>query len=200
MRHGDAYAPTIPPRRLNGRRARGVVALGALVLLATPGSARDETSDLDTGMAKANYLVRLTPFIIWPAIAFDRPTDPLAICVIGDDPFGPMLDAAAKGQVVGAHPVVVRRAPDLTPDLACHVIYARSVAGGPLRIFASVARQPVLTVADDIGAGYDGAMLHFVTTTDRVRFAIDLAPVEASGLTLSSKLLDLAITVRKAAR
>ncbi len=40
-------------------------------------------------------------------------------------------------------------------------------------------------------------MIHFVIFEDRVRFHVDLGQASRSGVALSSKLLSLALTVRR---
>jgi hypothetical protein len=52
----------------------------------------------------------------------------------------------------------------------------------------------VLTVTDR-GSGAAGGMIQFVMQAGRVRFQIDEGAARANGLTISSKLLELAIAV-----
>src|SRR6185295_16921977 len=63
-----------------------------LGVLAAAGAAEPEYA------VKAAYLVKFPFFVEWPASAFASPTAPLVLCVIGDDPFGSLLDEAAGGQ------------------------------------------------------------------------------------------------------
>lgn len=171
-------------------------ALVGFALLAVAG-VRQGRAATDSGSieyaVKANYLYKFAPFIEWPRRAFAAPDSPFAICVIGDDPFGASLDDAVKGQRVDGHPVIVRRAPVAAPDPPCHVMFAGRSAKQPAAdVFRVVAGQPVLTVCDqdgDISCG----MIRFVLMAGRVRFAIDAAAAQASGLSISSKLLGLAV-------
>lgn len=135
---------------------------------------------------KANYLVRLAPFITWPATAFAAATAPVTICVVGDDPFQAAIDDAVRGQSVAGRALAVRRLP--APDAGCHLMFARAATALP----APAAEAPILTVTDD-GSGAGRAMIRFITRNGKVRFIIDAAALNASGLTASSKLLGLAV-------
>ena len=53
--------------------------------------------------------------------------------------------------------------------------------------------SPILTVADNAASG---AIIRFVVQDNRVRFNVDAAAAAANRVTISSKLLGLALTVR----
>lgn len=143
---------------------------------------------------KAAYLYKFGPFVEWPAGAFDSAVSPLTVCIVGDDPFGPVLDRALDGQAVGQHPVAVRRLDRLDRNSACHVAYVagsrrQSVAEG----LAGVRGAPVLTVTD---SGGPRGIVHFVVKDNRVRFHIDDQAAAQNGIVISSKLLSLALSVK----
>ncbi|WP_372785698.1 YfiR family protein [Phenylobacterium sp.] len=147
---------------------------------------------------KATYLYKLAPFVSWPPTAYAAPNAPLVICVQGQDPFGPLLDRATSGQAVGTHPVVVRRLARLDADSGCQIAY---VAGGPAQSQAqaleAVEDAPVLTVTDEArGKGARG-IVHLLLESGRVRFSIDAGKAEAGGVAISSKLLALAVAVKR---
>jgi hypothetical protein len=53
-----------------------------------------------------------------------------------------------------------------------------------------------LTVTDQ-ASGSSGGIIQFILQDGRVRFAIDAAAAQASGVPISSKLLALALSVRR---
>jgi len=57
---------------------------------------------------------------------------------------------------------------------------------------ADLLAKPVLTVSDS-SEGKGGGMIQFVMQGGRVRFAVDDGAARASGVRISSKLLDLAV-------
>ena len=101
---------TVRARRSIGGLSRRLRA-GLMVLLAALVAgpvARAQESQLELAV-KATYLYKFAPFVEWPASAFDSPTAPLVLCVVGDDPFGDLLDRAVSGQHAGKHPIALRR-------------------------------------------------------------------------------------------
>lgn len=172
-------------------------ALGLLLLLlaaAVPAGA-DARSDLEY-QVKAAFLFNFAKFVEWPADAFERPRDPVAICVMGKDPFGESLDSVVRGETVNGRPLVVRRPRQTLEARGCHILFlARSERGRQDEILSSVEGAGILTVGEDDGFLTDGGIIRFVLEENRVRFEINLAAAEANRLKLSSQLLRLARSV-----
>ncbi|MGZ6016314.1 MAG: YfiR family protein [Phenylobacterium sp.] len=174
--------------------ASGAVVLGPLLLGA--GSASAETS-LELAV-KATYLYKLAPFVSWPNASWSTSNAPLLICVQGADPFGPLLDQATAGQWVGSHPVVVKRVARLEPDVGCQIAY---VAGGTAQsksqALQAVEGAPVLTVTDEARGPPARGIVHLLLDGGRVRFSIDAGQADRNGVAISSKLLALAVAVKR---
>jgi hypothetical protein len=137
---------------------------------------------------KAAYLVKFPFYVEWPATAFASPTAPLTMCIIGDDPFGSLLDEAAAGQQVQGHPLALRRLRTPPRDNACHVAYV----GADAR--ADALRGTGTLVVTDGPAEH--GVIHFVIKDSRVRFTVDDEAAAQSGLTISSRLLNVALAVK----
>lgn len=166
--------------------------LATVAFLLLHGSADARETALEAAI-KANYLYKFTPFVTWPPTAFASATSPFNLCILGIDPFGEALDAAARNQQVSGHPVVVRRLAKPEGLLACHLIYTGAGRGqGPADILQPVARRPVLTVTED-APGAPPGIIRFVLLQGRVRFMVDAPAAQSAGLTISSKLLALAV-------
>ena len=149
---------------------------------------------------KASYLYKFAPFVQWPPQAFASPDAPITICILGDDPFGPMLDDVVKGQHVEAHPYLVRRIRAAARGMGCNILFlAHPTTQSPAEALRAVAGEPVLTVTDGAAASA-GGMIQFQLQDGRVRFNADEAAAESSGVPISSKLLDLAASVHRAAK
>jgi hypothetical protein len=168
----------------------------AILSLQIGEAARAGTDNLELAV-KATYLYKLAPFVSWPATAWTAPNAPLVICVQGSDPFGPLLDRATAGQAVGGHPVRVRRLARVDADSGCQIAY---VAGGPAQSQAqalqAVDGSPVLTVTDE-GRGGPKGIVHLLLDRGKVRFSIDAARAQECGVAISSKLLALAVAVKR---
>ena len=148
--------------------------------------------------AKAAYLTKFAPFVVWPANAFAAPTAPLVLCIQGQDPFGASMDQAVAGQSVGAHPVIVRRIARIDPDSGCHIAY---LAGSPTQSTDAALKvadgRPVLTVTDSDSPGDGRGIVHLIQINGRLQFVIDAVRAGQSGLVISSKLLALASEVKR---
>ena len=176
------------------RLAQATVAVG--LCLAQAGAALAGNASLEYAV-KANYLYKFAPFVEWPERAFPSPTSPFNICVVGEDPFGKGLDDAVQGQRVGERPISVRRAAAAEPGMNCQILFvSTSAAHSPADTLRVVAGAPVLTVTDQ-SRGVPGGMIQFVMRDGRVKFEINAAAAEASGLQISSKLLGLATSLRR---
>src|SRR5262249_42216003 len=58
---------------------------------------------------KAAHLLSFAKFTEWPSGAFADSEAPMAIGILGDDPFGAMLDDTVRNEVVRGHRLQVKR-------------------------------------------------------------------------------------------
>ena len=145
---------------------------------------------------KATYLYKLAPFVNWPPQEFATPDAPFTICVVGADPFDDFLVKAVAGRRLGAHPYQVRALDALTPDVDCQIAFIGRLSSQTVQqALSAVSGKPVLTVVDSAESGA-GGIVRFVIKQGRVGFEIDTVAAERNHLTISSKLLSLALAVR----
>ncbi len=145
---------------------------------------------------KAAYLYNIVNFVTWPPDAFEGPADPVRVCVYGADPFGPLLDRAIQGGTAGQHPMLAVRVTDADGLAKCHLIFL--AAGNTDRVDQAVrvsTQRPILTVGESSDFLRRGGMIAFVVDGGRVRFDINHTEATAHGLTLSSRLLQVAHAV-----
>jgi hypothetical protein len=162
----------------------------ASALLALPAAAAAPPSET---AVKAAFLTKFPAYVAWPAAARPRPGAPLQICILGGDPFGPLIDEAVRGQQVDGHPLQVRRLGAPAAAGGCHIAF---VQGSAPALLQGLQGKPVLTVTD-ARAGAQSGMIHFVIHQGRVRFNIDEAQAARSGVGISSRLLGIALNVRQ---
>lgn len=147
-------------------------------------------------MVKAAFLPRFARYVTWPPAARPGATEPIVLCTIGSDPFGPLLEQSVRSQGVDGHRIIVRRHASAANARGCHVAFVGGSSDQPTgQLLASLARQPVLTVTDS-RTGSQRGIIHFAMDRGRVRFFIDEAAASQRGLGISSRLLGLAIAVR----
>lgn len=171
----------------------------AAVIAAALCSARAQDDGLREAV-KAAYLYKLAPFVEWPVLfAETEPLlpEPFDICVVGEDPFGPLLDRTIADQVIRERPVRALRYDEAPDDHGCEIMYIAGSSGQPVSDALERARgTPVLTVTDSAYSRTARGIVHFVEREGRIGFIIDNGLAQESGLTISSKLLALAIEVR----
>lgn len=146
---------------------------------------------------KAVFLYNFAQFVDWPPEVFADSTAPVVIGVLGEDPFGAVLDNTLRGERIAGHPLEVRRfrsVADLTP---CQILFIGTVHGeGMEQVLAALAGRPILTVSDERRFAPRGGMIGFVVDRSRIRFQVNLEAAQAARLTISSKLLRVADVVR----
>lgn len=146
---------------------------------------------------KAAFLPRFARYVTWPAAASPKGSEAFVLCIVGSDPFGPTLDQAAGTQSVDGRRIVVKRLASAVGVQGCHLAFIEGSKAQPAgQTLAAIGRKPVLTVTDASSGGPRG-IIHFTNANGRVRFFIDQAGAQQRGITISSRLLALAIGVRQ---
>jgi YfiR/HmsC-like len=145
---------------------------------------------------KAAYLYNFGKFVEWPINA-TASEGSFNICVLGQDPFGPTLAATITGESIKGKNVLLKRIPRVQDAVGCHILFISSSEEVRLKeILAALDKTSVLTVSDMPQFTRRGGMIQFVMEANKVRFEVSLTSAERTGLTLSSQLLKVAISVR----
>lgn len=165
--------------------------IGAVLVFAVTAPAGRPASALSEYQLKALFLFQLSQFVAWPAAKPSAADAPFVMGLLGDDPFGPMLDDLVRGETAAGRPITVRRISTPAEARSCQIVFV--VAGGEKEWLATALEgHPVLTVGEsDLFSRQDG-MIRFNVERNRVRILINLLPVQRAGLTINSKLLRVA--------
>lgn len=145
---------------------------------------------------KAAFLLNFTRFVQWPADAFAAADSPIAICIMGKDPFGRALDTVVQGETAGSRKLEVRRIDRAPAPHLCQVVFIGGGVRDLPRVLEDLGRG-VLTVGEGEKFLRDGGMIAMVIDNRRVRFDVDQAAATSAGLSLSSRMLSVARTVEK---
>ena len=150
---------------------------------------------------KATYLYNFGRFVRWPDSVPAGKGESFTVCVLGQDPFGSILDSTLAGETLAGKPVVLRRISKPQDGGECRILFISSTEEKHLdEILTAFDESGVLTVSDMPGFTRRGGMIQFVLEGDRVRFEINLASAESARLVLSSELLKVASSVRRGGR
>jgi len=169
----------------------------AWVLVAVPFLRAQSVKPTDYDV-KAAYLYNFGHFVEWPANVAAAQNESFTVCVLGQDPFGPVLDTTLAGETIAGKRVAAKRISTLQELGNCQILFLSSAEAAQLNsIVKALSKQSVLTVSDMPQFSQRGGMIQFVLEGKRVRFEVNLAAVQHAGLTLSSELLKVATTVRR---
>jgi hypothetical protein len=172
-------------------------ALVGLLILAVAAPAPPAFAQPSENAVKAAFIPKFARYVVWPPAAHPAPRQPYVLCVIGRDPFGPLLDRAASREMIEGRAVTIRRHASADEAAGCHLAFVRgATAQDTARLLLSLRTRPILTITDG-RAGPQRGMIHFTVAQGRVRFFIDEAEAAMRGLSISSRLLALALGVRQ---
>jgi hypothetical protein len=145
---------------------------------------------------KAAFLYNFGRFVAWPPQP--RPPSAFAICVLGKDPFGPVLDDLIKDKSIQGMKLVARRLERVEDAGACRILFISASEDAQLaHILAALRGRSVLTVGEAERFAHRGGMINFRLEGSKVRFDINPDAAEQAGLTISSQLLKLARIVHE---
>lgn len=202
LREPLSTVPGVSIRRVKETVRLAIVALAIITVLASSLVFEQQStwaeappSPMPEYAVKAAYLYQFTRFTAWPAPAMENPDAPVSFCVLGTNPFGPELDALT-GKLVNQRSVAIKLLTQIPDTAGCLVLFiSRSQQPRLQEIFATVKDHPMLTVSDVEGFAKMGGMIEFVPDGATIRFAINSRSASMAGISISSKLLRLAIHV-----
>jgi hypothetical protein len=170
--------------------ARALLLFFALAL--APAAAAQTASPEDV---KAAFLFRFVGFVEWPAES--RTDEGIVFGVVDAEDVEEELRRYAALRTIGGQRPQVRRVRAPADLEGVHVLFIGSADPGRIAAWlAATRRLPILTVTDAYDGLERGSVLNFVTT-DRVRFEASTAAAVRAQLRLSSRLLSVAMRVKK---
>lgn len=172
--------------------------LMAIVLLGVASPAGFAEQAADEYAVKGAFLINFTKFVTWPPQVFKAPRDPIAICVLGENPFGPGLDRAARETVAGRRNLTVRQVADGPEASQCQIVFIGASERKRSRGWLDELRDAsVLTVGESDSFLASGGIIDFALDGSKVRIEISTAAADRVGIQISAKLLSLAQLEKK---
>jgi len=167
----------------------------ALAVLFVSSTARAQERSLEYAI-KASYIYKLIPFVTWPDSAASPAVEPFVICAF-DDPkdLAALVSEAVAGQRIDDRQIIVRRLDSAAAASQCQLMYVGTDnADAVAAALDAVQDKAVLTVTDGMPPGRPHGIINFVIVGDHVRFQIDPEEAQRKGISISSKLLSLAVS------
>lgn len=145
---------------------------------------------------KAVMLGRIPSFVKWPWENKDKKTaldTPFQICVMGENPFGSLLDELYSDRKIKKRRVEIRHINLIADIKGCHLLFiSASKKREVSNIVAFTRDKPILTLGETKGYTEKGVVLKFYSIHQKVRFEINQQAAQESGLVISSQLLSMA--------
>jgi hypothetical protein len=149
---------------------------------------------------KLAYIYNFPHYITWPEHAFESADSPLVIAVLGEDPFGPLLDRLQQGRRAAGRPIVVRRFKAIADTRQAHLLFVSRSATmaqvGPL-LHGPQGVLPILVICESPGLGNAGAPVNLYLDADgTVGIEVNVDAIARRGLNVNAKMLEIARVIR----
>ncbi len=149
---------------------------------------------------KAAFIYRLTQFMEWPTNRFSSSSEPIILCIAGTDPFGSAIDTVLQNQKVGERGIEIRRleASATAAHTNCHLMFmGASAAAETGKIFSDLHDRAVLTIGEEEEFTRKGGHVRLFIQDNKLRFEVNIAAFERSGLKLHSQVMKLATRITR---
>ena len=142
---------------------------------------------------KAAMLMKFGPFVTWPAEGMPEGDEAICLGILGEDPFGKILEKAVAGCTVKRRRCRILRSKQPADLKACQIVFVCASEREKQEAYLAVFEgKPVLTIGDNPDFCEAGGMINLRMEGEAIRFDIHLEAVQRAGLKISSELLKLA--------
>ena len=183
------------------RRLRLLITVAMVILPSLGFEAHAQESSVSSEyLIKAGFIYNFANLVQWPSNAFTQPDSPIVIGILGEDPFGTVLDRVLAGKKVNGRIFLVKRLKSV-PDLKeCHIVFVSSSEMAHLaEAIHLVKGMPILTIGEIPGFAKRGGIINLVLEDDKVHFEVNVDAAKEADLNISSRLLALARIVQEPA-
>ncbi|MEO8249467.1 MAG: YfiR family protein [Burkholderiales bacterium] len=182
LAHRSAAASA--PRSRAAGWARGCTTVALLL-----GAVGAHASDPDLASQKAEFAVNFAKFTDWPPGRFPLTAGTFALCQYRGSAQLTRALMALSGRTIQGYKIEYRRIERIAEAPNCMLLFA---GGRPPQL---KPEDSVLTVGDGAQFAQQGGMIGFVIDGDKLKFEVNLAAMQRSGLSISSAVLSLATNV-----
>ncbi|MBN2102668.1 YfiR family protein [bacterium] len=146
---------------------------------------------------KAAFIYNFAKFVEWPPESEQAARDSIIIGILGQDPFGSLMEQVIGGKTAHGKTISIERYQSLEQARHCHILFISDSKLSRLsHIIEQLADKHILTVGEMETFAREGGMIYLYVQEKRIRFKINMDAANAAQLKLSSKLLKLAEIVR----
>jgi hypothetical protein len=183
------------------RLSRLLITIAMVILPSLGSDAQGQDSSVSSEyLIKAGFIYNFANLVQWPSNAFAQPDSPIVIGILGEDPFGTILDRVLEGKKVNGRAFRVKRLRSV-PDLKeCHIVFVSSSEMSRLaEAIHLVKGMPILTIGEIPGFARRGGIINLILEDNKVHFEVNVEAAKEADLNISSRLLALARIVQEPA-
>jgi hypothetical protein len=171
-----------------------VIAAAAILLLPLPRAvfAADSALQLNEQTIKAGLVYNFLKYTTWPPDSSPHRKGSLIVCLFGAAPSNSYLQPL-QGQTAQQAVISLVRKSGAGDMKECSVIFVDSDGEAQLpALLASIKGEHILTASDIDGFARMGGMVELTMVDKRVALFVNNKAVEAAGLSIQGRLLNLA--------
>jgi hypothetical protein len=183
------------------RRLRLLITIAMVILSSVAFEAHAQDSSVSSEyLIKAGFIYNFANLVQWPANAFTQPDSPIVIGILGEDPFGTVLDRVLAGKKVNGRVFLVKRLKSVSDLKECHIVFVSSSEMAHLaEAIHLVKGMPILTIGEIPGFAKRGGIINLFLEDNKVHFEVNVEAAKEADLNISSRLLALARIVQEPA-
>lgn len=140
---------------------------------------------------EAVFLRNFTRYVVWPESAFKGADSVWQICILGDDPFGNVLELALEGRVEQGRRFHVSRVDSVEHIPPCQIVFVS--ISDPIRRRAAMdylRSRPILTVGESPEFLMEGGIIQ-LQIADCIEMSINLDQARSISLQIPTKMLEI---------
>ncbi|MCP5054657.1 MAG: YfiR family protein [bacterium] len=153
-------------------------------------------SSKDEYIKKAAFIRSVSLYIQWPeSSGINDQSKPVVFGVIGENPFGPILESAYSREEykIKDKKVEIRYISKMEDIADCHILFISKSKEKELEEILAITRlKPIVTIGDTEGFAEKGVLLRLYVSKGLIRFEISQAALRNSPLVVDSELLSIA--------
>jgi hypothetical protein len=139
------------------------------------------------------YIYNFTKYIQWPV---DKQKGEFIIGVYGKSSMTKELETMAANRLVGSQKIVVKQIDGITEAADCHVLFIPSSKSSNLSALKSqLDGKSILFITEKNGMAKEGSDINFILVDGKLKYEMNKASLEKSGLKVMPDLVKLAILV-----
>lgn len=182
--------------RLSRKHRRIKLAILILSFIFTSGTPGARAQEPNEPHVKAAFVFNFVKFVEWPAGAFNDDGAPIIVGVVGEDSTSSAIGQTINGKTANGRRLLIKRFPNFKAITHCHILFISTTQKDNIRQILAAVGPGVLTVGETERFAEVGGIINFTIIDNKLRFEINPAAAERSGLRISAKLLSLARVIR----